>query len=158
MSLILRRSLIFFGLLLAGLVLYSLWYGMKANRYEETAIPYLETVMPKLTSWQYDQLRPLLSPAARLDFENENVRAAYQSFGRLGQFQSMEKPRYTASRTDSSQEFGDIEVVDYQVALQFDSGPAVIKIKLVADGKSYYVQHFGFHSEIFVEEPSTPTN
>ncbi len=50
MSLILRRSLIFFALLLVGLVLYSVWYGMKADRYEETAIPYLESVMPKLTS------------------------------------------------------------------------------------------------------------
>jgi hypothetical protein len=158
MSLILRRSLIFFALLLAGLVLYSFWYGMKADRYEETAILYLESVMPKLTSWQYDQLRPLLSPAARLDFENEKVRAAYQSFSRLGQYQSMEKPRYTASRTDSSQEFGDIEVVDYQVSLQFDSGPAVIKIKLVADGKSYHIQHFGFHSEIFADDSSTPGN
>ena len=158
MSLILRRSLIFFALLLAGLVLYSFWYGIKADRYEETAIPYLESVMPKLTSWQYDQLRPLLSPAARLDFENEKVRAAYQSFRRLGQYQSMEKPRYTASRTDSSQEFGDIEVVDYQVPLQFDSGPAVIKIKLVADGKSYHIQHFGFHSEIFADDSSTPAN
>ena len=84
MSLILRRSLIFFVLLLAGLVLYSFWYGMTADRYEETAIPYLESAMPKLTSWQYDQLRPLLSPAARLDFENEKLRAAYQSFSRPG--------------------------------------------------------------------------
>jgi len=158
MSLILRRSLIFFALLLAGLVLYSFWYGMKADRYEETAIPYLESAMPKLTSWQYDKLKSLPSPAARLDFENEKVRAAYQSFSRLGQFQSMEKPRYTASRAESSKELGDIELIDYQAALQFDSGPAVIKIKLVADGKSYHIQHFGFHSEIFADDSSTPGN
>jgi len=155
MSLILRRSLIFFALLLAGLVLYSFWYGIKADRYEETAIPYLELAMPKLTSWQYEQLRPLLSPAARLDFENEKVRAAYQSFSRLGQYQSMEKPRYTASRADNSQVLGDIELIEYQVALQFDSGPAMIKIKLVADGKSYYIQHFGIHSEIFADTTKT---
>jgi hypothetical protein len=158
MSLILRRSLIFIGLLLAGLVLYSFWYGIKADRYEETAIPYLESVMPKLTSWQYDQLRPLLSPAARLDFENEKVRAAYQSFSRLGQFQSMEKPRYTASREDSSEELGDIELIDYQAALQFDSGPAAIKIKLVADGKSYYIRHFSIQSEVFADGSSTTGN
>ena len=158
MSLILRRSLIFFALLLAGLVLYSFWYGMKADRYEETAIPYLESVMPKLTSWQYDQLRPLLSPAARLDFENEKVRAAYQSFSRLGQYQSMEKPRYKASRAESSEALGDIELIDYQAALQFDSGPAVIKIKLVADGNSYHIQHFGFHSEIFADDSSNQGN
>ncbi len=155
MSLILRRSLIFMCLLVGGLVLYSLWYGMKADRFEETAIPYLESAMPRLTSWKFEQLQPLLSPSARLDFENEKLRAAYQSFSKLGQFQSMDKPRYTASRDDSSKQLGDIEVVDYQVALQFDSGPAMIKIKLIADGNSYYVHHFGFHSEIFAAK-ATP--
>jgi hypothetical protein len=149
MSLILRRSLIFIVLLLSGLVLYSIWFGIKADRYEETALPYLESAMPVLTSWQYDQLRPLLSPSARSDFENDKLRMAYESFSKLGQYQSMEKPRYTASRGGSSEELGDIEVIDYQVALQFDSGPAMAKIRLVADGQSYYIQHFGFHSEIF---------
>jgi len=158
MSFILRRSLIFISLMLAGLVLYAFWFGIKADRYDETAIPYLELAMPVLTSWQYEQLRPLLSPEARLDFENEKLRAAYQSFSRLGQFQSMEKPRYTASRADSSPELGDIELVEYQVELRFDSGPAVIKIKLLADGKSYHVQHFSFQSEIFAEESTTPNN
>lgn len=152
MSLILRRSLIFICLLTAGLALYAFWYGIKADRYEETAIPYLESAMPRLTSWKYEQLEPLLSPGARADFNSKKLRAAYQSFGKLGQFQSMEKPRFTASRNETSKELGDIEIIDYQVALQFDSGPAMIKVKLVADGDSYYVQHFGFHSEIFAAE------
>ena len=152
MSLILRRSLIFICLLAAGLTLYAFWYGIKADRYEETAIPWLESAMPRLTSWQYEQLEPLLSPSARADFKNEKLRAAYRSFGKLGQFQSMEKPRFTASHNDSSKELGDVEIIDYQVALQFDSGPAMMKIKLVADGNSYHVQHFGFHSEIFAVE------
>ena len=149
MSFILRRSLIFISLMLAGLVLYAFWYGIKADRYDETAIPYLESAVPILTSWRYEELKPLLSPGARLDFENEKVRAAYQSFSRLGQFQSMDKPRYTASQKDGSKELGDVEVVDYQGTLQFDSGPAVIKIKLVADGESYFIQHFSIQSEIF---------
>ncbi len=108
--------------------------------------------MPGLTSWKYEQLEPLLSASARTDFKNKKLPAAYQSFDKLGQFQSMEKPRFTASRNESSKELGEIEIIDYQVALQFDSGPAMMKIKLVADGNSYYVQHFGFHSEIFAAE------
>ena len=153
MSLILRRSLIFFVLLVAGLGLYSIWYGIKAVKFEETAIPYLESAMPRVASWQYDQLEPLLSPSARRDFENKKLKEAYRSFSQLGQFQSMEKPRYTASRNENSKEMGDIEVIDYEVVLQFDSGPAMIKIKLVADGTSYYVRQFGFHSEIFAAAP-----
>jgi len=157
-SFILRRSLIFFALMLAGLVVYSVWFGIKADRYDETAIPYLESAMPELTSWRYDRLRSLLSPAARQVFENEKVRMAYQSFSQLGQFQSMDKPQFTASSQGSSVELGDIEVIDYQVALQFDSGPAAIKIKLVADGESYYIRHFSIQSEVFADGSSTAGN
>jgi hypothetical protein len=149
MSLILRRSLIFMTLLVGGLVLYSLWYGIKADRYEETAIPYIESVMPAVTSWQPEQLIPVLSPDAKLEFTNAKVRAAYQSLSRLGQFQAMEKPRFVASRADSGEQLGDVELIDYEVAVRFDSGPAILKIKLVADGHSYHVRQFGFHSEIF---------
>jgi hypothetical protein len=149
MSFILRRTLIFVGLMLAGLVLYSLWFGIKADRYDETAIPYLDSAMPMLTSWQYQQLKPLLSPGARLDFENEKVRSAYQAFSQLGQCQSMDRPRYSTSYQGSSKELGDVDVVEYQAVLQFDTGPALIKIKLVTDGESYFVHHFGIQSEIF---------
>jgi hypothetical protein len=152
MSFILRRTLIFIGLMLAGLVLYAVWFGIKADRFDETAIPYLEAAMPMVASWQYQQLQPLLSPGARLDFENEKVRSAYEAFSQLGQFQSMDKPRYSASQKASSKELGDVEVVEYQVALQFDSGPALIRIKLLADGESYFVHHFSIQSEIFITD------
>jgi hypothetical protein len=155
MPLILRRSLIFFALLIGGLVLYSLWYGIKADRYEETAVPYLESALPILTSWQYEQLKPILSPAARLDFENKKLQAAYRLFSQLGQLKSIGKPQYISNRNDTSKALGDFEIINYQVPLQFDSGPAVIKITLVADGKSYYIRHFGFHSEIFAAKTTT---
>ncbi len=151
MSLLLRRSLIFIALLLGGLILYSLWFGIKADRYDDTAIPYLESSIPRLVSWQYQQLKPLLSSKAKAEFENEKLREAYQQFDRLGQLESMEKPRYTKSYNASSEMLGDVEVVEYQISSQFDSGPAIIKIKLIADGSSYYIDHFGIHSEIFTE-------
>ena len=149
---VLQRSFIFITLLIAGLVAYSLWFGIRADRYEETAIPYLESALPKLISWQYAELEPLLSPEARLVFENAKVQAAYRSYSRLGQFKSAGKPQYIGNSTDSSSALGDVELIAYQIPLEFDSGPAMIKINLIAYGKSYYVSHFGIHSEIFVDE------
>ncbi len=154
MPLVLQRSFIFIVLLIGGLVVYSFWYGIKADRYEETVVPYLESALPKLVSWQYAELEPLLSPEARLVFENEEVRAAYRSYSRLGQFKSAGKPQYMGDSSGSSSALSDVEVIAYQMSLEFDSGPAMIKISLIADGKSYYVNHFGIHSEIFVDEKS----
>jgi len=137
------------------LLIYTLWFGMKADRYDDTAVPYLESALPIVTSWQFEQLRPLLSPTARLEFENEKVQQAYQSFSRLGQLKSTGKPKYLWDRSDTSKSLGDIEIIGYQVPLEFDSGLAVIKINLVADGKSYYIQHFGIHSEVFADQQTT---
>lgn len=149
MQLILRRSLIFIALMVAGLVLYASWFDIKADRYDETAVPYLRTAIPELTSWRYERLEPLLSAEARLDFGNEDVRAAYHGFKRLGELVSMEKPQYLANTSGTSMVHGEIEIVDYQVEIQFASGPATIKLKLVVDDNSYYIHHFGIHSEVF---------
>ena len=152
MSLILKRSMIFVVLLIAGLVLYAVWYGIRADRYDDTAIPYLESALPILTSWQYTQLEPLLSPTARDVFESEKVRSAYRSYSRLGQFKSAGRPQYMGNSSDTSTALGDVEVIAYKVLMELDSGPAVIKINLVADGTSYYVNHFGIQSEMFADE------
>jgi hypothetical protein len=49
---ILHRSLIFVGLLVVGLVVYAAWYGIKADRYDKVAIPYLDSALPELASWR----------------------------------------------------------------------------------------------------------
>ena len=158
MSLILKRSLIFIGLMLVGLMLYSLRFGMKADGYDETVIPYLDSAVPALTSWQYDRLAPLLSPGARRDFENEGMRTAYRSYSKLGQFQSMDKPRFVTNLDGSSEALGDVEFIDYEAVLQFDSGPAVIKVKLIAAGTRYYIHHFGLQSEVFADQNGAVKN
>ena len=119
MSPILKRSLIFIVLMAAGLVLYMSWYNIKAERFNETAIPYLEQALPKLTSWQYPELEMLLSPTAKTVFASDKVR--------------------------------DVELIAYQVQLEFETGPAVIKLNLASDGQRYDIHHFGIHSHIFAD-------
>ena len=155
MGTISQRTLIFIGLLIAGLVVYASWYGIKADRYNETVVPYLESALPKLTSWQYLQLKPLLSPQAQIEFDTDKGQAVYNLFSKLGRLESIGTPEYLGDRSETSEVLGDIEVVAYQVPLQFESGPGVIKINIASDGERYYIQHFGIHSEIFAAK-TTP--
>jgi len=149
---ILNRTLKFVALVVVGLIVYSLWYGIKADRYDETVVPYLELTLSKLTSWQYAQLKPLLSPQAQDEFETEEGQAVYRLFGKLGRLESSGTPEYLGDRSETSKALGDIEVVAYQVPLQFESGPGIIKIHLASDGERYYIHHFGIRSEIFAAE------
>jgi hypothetical protein len=155
MPLMLKRSLMFFGFLIAGLVVYSLWYGIKADRYDETVVPYLESALPKLTSWQYSQLKPLLTPQARIEFDSDEGQTIFLLFSKLGRLESIGTPEYLGNRSEANDQQGEIEVVAYQVPLQFESGPGIIKIHLASDGERYYIHHFGIQSEIFAANTST---
>jgi hypothetical protein len=150
-----QRSLVFIGLMMAGLLLYSTWFGMKADRYDETVLPYLESVLPKLTSWQYSQLKPFLSPEAQVEYEAETGQAIFQSFKKLGALESAAKARYMGVHSGNSEALGDIEIIAYQLPLQFESGPALIKFKLASDGERYYIHQFGIQSEIFADPASS---
>ncbi len=147
---IFNRSLIFVGLLIAGLVVYAAWYGLKADRFDKVAAPYLESALPELASWQYARLRPLLSPEARIEFDSEEGQKVYRLFSKLGSFESQGRPKFLGDRTDTSASLGDIQILAYQVPLKFETGPAIIKLNLANDGERYYIHHFGIHSEIFL--------
>jgi hypothetical protein len=149
---ILHRSLIFVGLLVVGLVVYAAWYGIKADRYDKVAIPYLDSALPELASWRYERLQPFLSPGARVEFDSDEGQAVYQLFSKLGRLESQGKPEYLGERSTTTELLGDIQLLAYQVPLQFETGPAIIKLNLANDGQRYFIHHFGIHSEIFVTE------
>jgi nitrogen fixation-related uncharacterized protein len=151
MSILLKRSLLFLALMIAGLALYAFWYGISADKYDETAVPYFEKHLPDITSWKYSKLKPLLTPQAQSEFETEVGRATFLLFTKLGQFQSSGKPQYGTKGTEFSEGLGDVDIVSYTVPVLFDTGPAVIKANLVINGDSYIIQHMGISSEVFAQ-------
>lgn len=151
MPILLKRSLLFFALMIAGLVLYAFWYGISADKYDETVIPYLDKTLPQMTSWQYSKLKPLLTPQAQSEFETETGRATFILFTKLGKLQSIGKAQYGSKGSEFSEGLGEVELISYTVPVEFDTGPAVVKLNLVINGDSYIIQHIGISSEVFAQ-------
>jgi hypothetical protein len=151
MPTLLKRSLLFFALMIAGLALYAFWYGASADKYDETVIPYLDKNLPQITSWQYSQLKPLLTPQAQSEFETEIGRATFILFTKLGKLQTIGKAQYGAKGSEFSEGLGEVDLISYTVPVEFDTGPAVVKLNLVINGDSYIIQHIGISSEIFAQ-------
>ena len=91
----------------------------------------------------------MLSPRARSEVETDKGKAVYQLFTRLGNLESIGKPQYLSKETQSSSGLGEVEIISYSVPVVFESGPAVIKILLAANGQSYFIHHLGISSEIY---------
>ena len=151
MPTVLKRTLLFLTLMLAGVALYAFWYGISADKYDETAVPYFEKHLTDITSWKYTKLKPLLTPQAQTEFETKAGRATFLLFTQLGQFQSSGKPQFGAKGVEFSEGLGDVDIVSYTVPVVFDTGPAVIKANLVINGDSYIIQHIGISSAVFAE-------
>jgi nitrogen fixation-related uncharacterized protein len=151
MPTVLKRTLVFLTLMLAGVALYAFWYGISADKYDETAVPYFEKHLTDITSWKYSKLKPLLTPQAQTEFETKAGRATFLLFTQLGQFQSSGKPQFGAKGVEFSEGLGDVDIVSYTVPVVFDTGPAVIKANLVINGDSYIIQHIGISSAVFAE-------
>ncbi len=149
MGSLLQRSLIFIGIMAAGLIFYAVRFNMIAESFDETAVPYLDNAIPILASWRYRALEPLLSPQAREKLTTEKGRAAYQRLTKLGQFNSMEKPQYQSDYSEHTETLGDIRVVSYTIPADFETGPATIKINLASIDEVLYIHQFGIQSEIF---------
>lgn len=153
MDLILQRSLVFVGLMIAGLVLYSLMFSIKADRYDEIAIPYLNRAIPELASWEFSRLEPLLSPQGREIFKTEQGQSIYRLFRQLGELKSFDKPQYLSEKLNENDDrAGDINLVTYSVPAEFEAGPALITLSLLVEGKTYSIYQFGIHSEIFADK------
>ncbi|MFT5659271.1 MAG: hypothetical protein ACI9KN_002554 [Gammaproteobacteria bacterium] len=151
MPTIIKRSLIFIALMVAGLALYAFWYGITADKYDKTVVPYLDKNLPRITSWQYSKLKPLLTPQAQSEFETKAGRASFILFASLGKLQSTGKPQYGAKGSEMSEGLGEVDVVSYTVPVVFDTGPAVIKLNLVINGDSHIIQHIGISSKLFAQ-------
>ena len=151
MPTLLKRSLLFFALMIAGLAMYALWYGISADKYDETVIPYLDKNLPEITSWKYSKLKPLLTPEAQSKFETEAGRATFILFAKLGKLQSIGKAQYGSKGSEMSEGLGEVDLVSYTVPVVFDTGPAAVKLNLVINGDSYIIQHIGISSEVFAQ-------
>jgi hypothetical protein len=148
---LLKRTLLFLALMIAGVALYASMYGISADKYDKTVVPYFEKHLPAITSWKYSKLKPLLTPQAQSAFETEIGRNTFLLFTKLGKFQSSGKPQFGAKGVEFSEGLGDVDIVSYKVPVVFDTGPAVIKANLVINGDSYIIQHIGISSDVFAQ-------
>ena len=56
-----------------------------------------------------------------------------------------------AHKSESSRSFGEVDIVSYSAPVEFESGPAVIKINLASNGQSYFIHHLRINSAIYTE-------
>ncbi|ASJ70297.1 hypothetical protein [Granulosicoccus antarcticus] len=140
-----------FLLLLVLAACLATWSYLSASKHTKAAEPYLTKNLPEAVSWDFENLKPLLTPKALEAFETERGQKIYELFSRLGKLKSLEESKFLRSQSGVTTSTGIYDVVIFSTLGHFESGDANITTTLsVVDG-SYSIQAININSDIFLE-------
>lgn len=141
----------FFLVLIIIFICVGIWFSTNSSKYTEIAQPYLEKNMPAVVSWDFEQLRPLLTPEALKEFETERGQKVYKMFSKLGTLKSFEEPQFLGSKAGATIGDGAFEVVNFTMLGHFEAGVAQVSVTLATTDDSYLIHYININSDAFLE-------
>lgn len=141
----------FFLVLIILLVGGFVWFNLTSAEYVEEATPYLDENLPDALSWDYERLKPLLTPEAEEAFESERGKKVYRFFSRLGQLKSVEEPEFLAAKSGVSIGSGSYDITKFSMLGEFENGPARITVTLASVDTGYKIHYLHLSSDVFLE-------
>jgi hypothetical protein len=128
----------------------SIYFGygyIQSTRFDPTVVPYIEQAVPQLSRWDVDATKALLDEEALRRVSDDDLATMMNYLTRIGELQSMARPRFKSTSKAMTTGAVERDVVSYQVAAEYSSGPAEITLSLVERDGTYALLHFNFQSQ-----------
>ena len=129
----------FFLVLIIIFACVFIWFGINSSKYTEEAKPYLDTNIPVALSWDFEQLKPLLTPESLEAFETERGQKVYKMFSKLG------------AKTGVTTSSGAFDIVNFSMPARFEAGDAQVSVTLALVDESYKIHYLHINSDAFLE-------
>ncbi len=107
--------------------------------------------MPTVVSWDFEKLRPLLTPESLKEFETERGQKTYKMFSKLGVLESFEEPQFLGAKSGATVTEGAYDIVKFSMLGHFEAGDAQFAITLATAGDSYLIHYININSDAFLE-------
>lgn len=150
-----KKILKWLGIVLLGIILLFIlvaaYTGYKQSEYKETAVPYINKVIPVISEWDAEKAKPFFVPSTFDNVSKDDFEKLFRWFSKLGSFQSMEEPEFNQVLSGATIREGASTIVTYTVLTHYENGDAQITIRLLDLGKSFEVYHFNVNSTAFIE-------
>lgn len=151
----LKKIFKWIGFFLLGLillfVLFAAYTGYKEAEYKDTAVPYINEVIPQISEWNPEKAKSFFVPATFEDVSQEDFEKLFRWFSKLGSLKSMDEPVFTQVYSGATVREGASTIVTYTVLGHYENGEAQITIHLLDLGDSFEVYHFSVNSSALIE-------
>lgn len=113
--------------LFCGLYVYT---GKQADKYAQTAVPWLEQNMPAITTWKVEETWKRLAPEAKAIIDQRQLDAIINRYELMGIYKGMESPEFSRLASALSVLSGDAKI-NYSAKTHFSNADAILTITLV---------------------------
>jgi len=135
-----------------GFSSYFIYGYMQAEKYNGTAIPYIEQVLPELSSWDVDRVTSCLAPEVIKTISPEDLEHLLMALSQIGALQSIDEATFKNEATGNNIKDSDAPIVTYEIATQYSSGPATVILSLLQRDGHYQVYSFNFQSQALAQK------
>lgn len=128
------------------MILVAVWSYYKSSEYEETAVPYMETAIKDISTWDKEVIKSYLTPSVESTINDSDFEILVNSFTKMGalveiseyQFNSVESKAVMGSESGT--------FVTYTIPTKYENGDATITLTLKEEGDSFSVYQFNLNS------------
>ena len=136
-------------ILLVALV--GLWTWKEQSDYEMTAVPYLESTVPEIATWNPDVVWSFYDDEVKATISQEDSAKVVRFMSILGELETLGHPQFLRVTSSASTKTGVRKVVFYQIPAVFENGDATIDVTLVDRDGKFSISYFNINSMAFVE-------
>ncbi len=133
--------------LVVGLSAFFYYGSVQSSRYDGTAIPYIQEVLPEISTWDPEIVKQYLSPEVLKTVSAENLKNILGELTKIGDLQNIGEMKFKKKSTGGEGDMAQQLVITYTVNAQYSTGETTVTISLLDKGGSYEVHHFNFESE-----------
>ena len=136
-------------IIVGGTVFYKKYKGAK---YDKLAIPYIEGVIPVISSWDPVATKALMAPEVAATIPDEKFARAMTFFSQLGTLQNIDEPEFGEVYVDQETDIGRQTILEYNVDTSYANGDAEINLKLLERNGTFEIYRFNFSSETLLPD------
>ena len=145
---VLAIIILLIAVLFAGMYI---WVSIISSKYNETAIPYIENVMPELSKWDVDVAKQYMAPEALKAVSDEDFSKLMKFLSKIGSLKSIEEPQFQNASSSVTTGTGTLTTVLYTFTAHYEFGDASITLKLKPVENGYQVYYFNVNSMALAE-------
>ena len=136
---------------ISAIVGYNIYTQNQADKYDAVAVPYIKTIVPVVSNWNPETIKPLMAPEVLEKIPEEKFNQTMTWFSKLGALQSMAAPVFKKTHSEGKDDKDKQTIVIYDVDAKYENGDALITLQLIERGGSFELYLFNVSSSVLVE-------